>query len=329
MITLTITEQAKIMKKISQYCLLTTFCFVLVACSSAIDIKQYPKATMSNYTSNLPAPSGLSLSIIKTAFGNSREGLVYSGGSMFKTRKLSHIAVLIQHPKGTFVFDTGLGKQAEAQFQKHFDFLAKQLLSFTRVDTLYNVLEKNNFSPSKIDFIIPSHLHWDHASGIEDFPNAKVWITNKEHEAATDAKAKPPAFIKEQYDASTVKWNFFNFNDIPYEVFEKSYDVFDDGSIILVPLYGHTKGSIGMFVNLKSNKRYFFTGDLTWVAEGFEGPYEKNFLAKIMIDSEPEKVTAQIVKVHQLVKLKPQIILVPAHDANAQKDMAHFPNVEY
>ena len=50
-------------------------------------------------------------------------------------------------------------------------------------------------------------------------------------------------------------------------------DLFDDGSVVFVPLPGHTGGSNGMFVNLRSGKRFFFMGDLTgrWKVVNFGG----------------------------------------------------------
>src|SRR5262249_38058217 len=49
----------------------------------------------------------------------------------------------------------------------------------------------------------------------------------------------------------------------------------NDGSVALAPLPGHTTGSTGVFVNLRSGKRYLFTGDLTWALEGFKLPAER------------------------------------------------------
>ena len=55
---------------------------------------------------------------------------------------------------------------------------------------------------------------------------------------------------------------------------------------------------------------------------------EKNKIPSKRVDGDREKVKESIVKVHHLAKEKPEIIIVPAHDFNAQKDIAHFPEVE-
>ncbi|MFC3809324.1 MBL fold metallo-hydrolase [Lacihabitans lacunae] len=306
-----------------------SFLTYLQGCKPSIDIGQYPAPSFSTTNYPIDTTVSFSLSIIETGYAKTSEAFVFRGGSLFKTRKLSHVAILIQHPKGTFVFDTGLGNHIEAQFHDKFSFLDRQMFKFTKLKSLTETFREHGFSPDSIDFIVPSHLHFDHASGIEDFPQAEVWTTKEEYKHAHSDEANLPAFIKEQYDADFIKWKFLDFSDNTYEVFNENYDVFSDGTVILVKLPGHTKSSIGMFVNLKSGKRYFFTGDLTWALEAFINPSEKHFIPRNKVDGEPEKVKENIVKVHYLMKKKPEILVVPAHDAEAQKNIARFPKVEF
>lgn len=299
------------------------------SCKTIIDVAQYEKPIFSENESLPNKKIRLSLSIIETGYAETPEAFVFRGGRLFKKRKLSHISVLIQHPQGTFVFDTGLGSEIEGQFHDNFSFSDRQMFKFTKLESLKETLIKNNFNIDSVDFIIPTHLHFDHASGIEDFPNAEVWTTKEEYDHAVGEEATPPAFIKEQYDADFIKWKYMDFDSIAYEIFPESFDLFNDGTIVLVKLPGHTKGSIGMFVNLGSGKRYFFTGDLTWAAEAFMNPSEKHSIPRKKVDGDREKVKEMIVKVHHLLKEKPQIKVIPAHDANAQKNIAHFPMVEW
>ncbi|MGL1889715.1 MAG: MBL fold metallo-hydrolase [Reichenbachiella sp.] len=299
------------------------------SCKTTIDITKYPTPTFSNTNYPIDKEVEFSLSIIETGFAKTPEAFVFRGGSLFKVRKLSHVAILIQHPKGTFVFDTGLGSEIKGQFHDHFSFLDRQLFNFTKLNSLKETLISNNFDTASIDFIIPTHLHFDHASGIEDFSKATIWTTKEEYDHAFSPEAIPPAFIKEQYDADFIKWKFMDFSNTDYEIFKESYDVFNDGTVVLVKLPGHTKGSVGMFVNLKSGKRYFFTGDLTWAAEAFIKPAEKHAIPRKKVDGDREKVKESIVMIHHLSKKKPEIKIVPAHDYNAQREIAHFPEIEF
>ncbi|PHR19421.1 MAG: hypothetical protein COA38_19765, partial [Fluviicola sp.] len=92
---------------------------LIQSCKTTIDISNYQKPTFSKTEYPLDKEIEFSLSIIETGFANTPEAFVFRGGSLFKKRKLSHVSILIQHPKGTFVFDTGLGSQIEGQFHDH------------------------------------------------------------------------------------------------------------------------------------------------------------------------------------------------------------------
>ncbi|WP_298475947.1 MBL fold metallo-hydrolase [uncultured Maribacter sp.] len=316
-------------KIISSVLLVASILFFILSCKTTIDVSTYttPKFSKKSYPINQEVT--FSLSIIETGFAKTPEAFVYRGGNLFKTRKLSHVSVLIQHPKGTFAFDTGLGSEIKEQFHDNFSFIDRQLFKFTKLKSMKEMLVTNKFNPDSIDFIIPSHLHFDHASGIKDFPNATVWTTREEYNHAISKGATPPAFIKEQYNADFIKWKFLDFSTTEYEIFKESYDVFNDGTVVLVKLPGHTKGSLGMFVNLKSGKRYFFTGDLTWAVEAFNGPSEKHAIPRRKVDGDRENIKKTIVMIHHLIKEKPNLKVIPAHDFNAQKNIAHFPNVEW
>ena len=52
----------------------------------------------------------LGFSVITTgASAGSLEAMVVDGGGYFTVRKLVHPAVLVEHPNGTLLWDTGLG----------------------------------------------------------------------------------------------------------------------------------------------------------------------------------------------------------------------------
>jgi hypothetical protein len=50
-----------------------------------------------------------------------------------------------------------------------------------------------------------------------------------------------------------------------YETFDRSYDMFGDGSVVLVPLAEDDANAAGVFVNLTSGKSYFFIPSLASV----------------------------------------------------------------
>src|ERR1700722_19488258 len=62
---------------------------------------------------NLPPaspPAGMSISALPTGTYDSPAALTYRGGSWKETRHLAATAVLIRHPKGDLLIDTGFGR---------------------------------------------------------------------------------------------------------------------------------------------------------------------------------------------------------------------------
>ncbi len=257
------------------------------------------------------------ISYIETAYAETPEAFAYAGGSLFKSKKLSHMAVYVSHPKGDFLFDTGLGDNIDEQFETMQGWL-KPFFKYTKINSAKSVLLKNNIDIKKIYL---SHMHWDHVSGIDDFPQANIFTTETEYKFATSEKASPPAFIHSQYQNKKTKWNFIKFDSGPYEIFDHSFDLYGDGSIVFVKLIGHSPGSIGMFVNFSLSKRFFFTGDITWSIEGFKRPAEKFYISSLLVDSDRVAIKDQIAEIGLLMQNNPNIKIIPAHDFDAYKNI--------
>lgn len=265
----------------------------------------------------------LAFSILPTATLNVAEGTMFEGGSWLTQRKMDHSAVLICHPQGLILFDTGLGRDIDGQFSE-FPLINRIAFSFQKLSTAAAVIAADKPCPGRPLIIIPSHLHWDHAGGIEDFPDAEVWIRAEELQQAR-AMGTGKGFLPGQIDAETIKWHPFTLTDRPYEQYSTSLDFFGDGSLVLVPMAGHTAGSVGLFVTTHGN-RYFFTGDTTWALEGFTRPAHKFAAARAMVDFDVEKLDAEIAGVHDLMSRAPDLVVIPAHDANAYPAGSIYPN---
>mgnify|MGYP003634755989 CR=1 FL=1 len=276
---------------------------------------------------NEAAPNNhLSFSVLVTAESSgSLEAMVVEGGSWFTKRKLVHTAVLVSHPKGDFLFDSGIGREYKDQMSV-FNFFERQLFKIENIQAARDQLEQSNYDFTKLFAVIPSHMHWDHASGLEDFKEVPVWLQEISHEEAIDGE--PPAFVISQYDDEDLTWNYLKLNNSLYEGFQKSFDVFSDGSVVLVDLTGHTHGQLGMFLNLPSGKRYFFIGDTTWSQLGVVNNKPRpNFVDCLVgVDTDFEQNNTLIDQIHKLSLSKSDIVIVPAHDELVVKTLPVFPD---
>ena len=207
-------------------------------------------------TAHSTATEKIGFSVIKTASSaGAQEAMVVSTGSFFKRRNLAQNVVLIHHPQGDVLIDTGLGEDIDEQFEEN-GFFDQQLFGYTEHNPAIRQLRQAQYDVTKLKSIIPTHLHWDHASGIEDFPQVPVWVQQAEYDQAMAGSA--PAFLHSQIDDETINWHFIELMKGEYEGFAKSLDVYGDGSIVLVDMSGHSAGQIGIFLTISSGKRFFF-----------------------------------------------------------------------
>ncbi len=150
-------------------------------------------------------------------------------------------AYLVEHPSGNVLFDNGshpdlmhdpakrLGPAAEA-----FHVLMKE------GDDIVSQLATIGVSPSDVEHVALSHLHYDHAGGTEFFPDATFYIQERELQFAY----WPPVYQRAIY----VKADFDH--DVAWKELEGEYDVFGDGKVVLFPTPGHTAGHQSMLVRL-------------------------------------------------------------------------------
>jgi N-acyl homoserine lactone hydrolase len=265
----------------------------------------------------------VSLSLIKCGVMISRESFVYRGGSWGEEYESGMAAVLVRHPRATFLFDGGFGMNVEEHI-KTIPWLMRKLTTIDKERPAVAQLGEAGVSPDQIKMLLLSHAHWDHVSGAEDFPQSEVWLLKEE---ADYIPTLPDGELAKMM-SPRLRFRALELTDRPYENFDRSLDLFDDGSVVLVALPGHTPGSMGMFVNLKSGKRFFFTGDLTWAHEGIELPAERPWISRRLADLDEEKVRLAVVRVHQLLKRYPEMTIVPAHDRRVHNRIANFPQSE-
>jgi glyoxylase-like metal-dependent hydrolase (beta-lactamase superfamily II) len=265
-------------------------------------------------------PAEMSISALPTAELGARAAFAYRGGSFAEPRSFAQAGLLIRHPKGDLLIDTGLGSQARAQFAEQ-SWLMRTFSALTLRSAAAKQLREAGYDTTQLAGIVPTHVHWDHISGVPDFPGVSVWLNDVER-----------AFIAEGGHASALMRSFegvktrrYAFVDQPYLGFARSFDVWGDGSIVLVPAPGHTPGSIIAFVTLPSNKRVALLGDLVWQTDGIRLPAERPWLSRRQVDVDSAQVRSAIEHVAGLSARFPELMLLPAHDARAWAAVPVFP----
>ncbi|WLQ13485.1 MBL fold metallo-hydrolase [Hahella aquimaris] len=258
------------------------------------------------------------------ASSGAQEAMVVASGSWFTRRKLSHGAVLIHHPDGDLLYDTGLGRQVDVQFEVN-PWWARSLFAYEKGVPVADQLAANGYDAKSLKAIVLSHLHWDHASGVVDFPGVPIWVQQKEYGAAL--QGEPPAFLHSQLEEASIQWRFLTLEDAEFKGFERSLDVYGDGSVVLVEIPGHTRGQLGLYLTLNPQTRYFFIGDATWTLKGVQDDSPRPGFVRWManLNDDDDLTERMVTQLHNLQQQEPDLTIVPAHDELIAASLPHYP----
>lgn len=266
-------------------------------------------------------PPEMRLSALHTGLMRASTMFAYRGGSPLETYISGMSAILVQHPGGDLLIDSGFGRDVDAQFLTT-PFLMQNLAEYEKSVPARDQLDVQGYDLSRLRGILITHAHWDHVSGVPDFPEIPVWLPAEEREFIRSDD--PAAALAHGFE--DVNYRVIDFPDGAYFGFPESHDVYGDGSVVVVPLSGHTPGHIGVFVTLPSGTRYAFVGDLVWMTEGLTRPAERPYIARRLVDHDPAEVRDGIRRMNILMRTHPDLIAVPAHDQRVLKTIPAYPN---
>ena len=260
---------------------------------------------------------------LSTGFGSVAKGLFVQDAG-WRNVCFPILSVLIERDNDLVLFDTGIGTRIDQEMRPliywgnlffHRCIMRTQFMP--QRDALVHQLPRLGFQPSDVKNVIISHLHWDHAGGMRDFPNAHFIVNRKEWNFATQLSGMPlfkNAFIKEQFCESGLDIELIETDPRkPFKNFPASYDVFGDGSMVLVDLPGHSPGLMGMFLTMPSGRRFLFSADTFYFPEGLEQRMPKAKLMQSLV-SEGMEAGSSIDKVYYLMNSDPELEIVGSHD---------------
>jgi N-acyl homoserine lactone hydrolase len=299
------------MKKLLTFLLILAIPLALLAST----FSSAPLPVPEPFTLELPPaspPPDMAIFQLPTGHTARNAAFGYRGGSFGDKRDFAMTAVLVKHPRGDLLIDTGFGSTVDEQVED-LPWLLRRMAAYVRAKPAAARLDDVGYDRRRLRGIVLTHAHWDHVSGAVDFPDTPILVNAEER-----------AFIRDGGFSSVVarnmdgaKYEEYAFDGGPYLGFPASRDIHGDGSVVLVPAPGHTPGSVIAFVTLPGGKRYAFVGDLVWQLEGITLREERPWLMRRLADSDEVLVRGQLLHVAAIAAKFPDLTIVPAHDARA------------
>jgi N-acyl homoserine lactone hydrolase len=171
---------------------------------------------------------------------------------------------LIVHPRGRLLFDTGLHCQTLTDMLGRYgEERARRFRVQSRAgDDVVSQLGGLGLSPADVTCVANSHWHFDHCGGNEFFPEARFLVQEREMRAARS----PEVLAQGRYRPSPADFQ----HPLRYEPVDGEHDVFGDGTVVLIPTYGHTPGHQSLLVRPGRDRQLVFTADACYTRENMD-----------------------------------------------------------
>lgn len=240
-------------------------------------------------------------------FGGDKCNIIKASG--ITTKKSNWIwlpvsAYLVEHPKGKILIDCGWNRNMSPNgiFDKKAQIKSLGLI-------LYHInqgmIEKNaaideqlnslGIKPEDLDYVLLTHLDCDHVNGLHLVKNAKRILVSDDELTTVNKKS---LIIKIRFNKKwwkNTKIQGFDWNDTEGP-FEKSYDVFGDGSLKMINIPGHCEGLCAVKVKNNDGKYVLLFSD-----GGYSEKSWKDMITSgICMDKSKQKISLEWIRKQSL-----------------------------
>lgn len=153
---------------------------------------------------------------------------------------------LIEHPKGLILVDTGWHPLVRSSPVKALGLMQSMLskVQLPEGKAAIEQLSRLGYQAADIDYLVLTHLHADHVSGLKTLSGAKrILVSDIELKAA---KRNPIVYTSSMW--SDINLETFSFQPAETGPENLAFDLFKDGSVQLVSTPGHTAGLTSLIV---------------------------------------------------------------------------------
>jgi N-acyl homoserine lactone hydrolase len=216
-------------------------------------------------------------------------------------------AFLLEHPEaGPILIDTGLHELVATDVAAALGRLAKTIYTI-EMEPSWAVpaqLRERGVDPADVALIVMTHLHYDHASGLSQFPGATVVVDEREWAAGRRGRALEGYRAELFPGAAGQDWR-----TLPGR--EDEIDLLGDGSIVLLSTPGHTPGHRSVVVRLGEGRELLLTGDAAYARRSID----EDLVPVITWRDDPYR--ASLARLRAWIEAHPDAPVIAGHDEDA------------
>jgi N-acyl homoserine lactone hydrolase len=218
---------------------------------------------------------------------------------------------LARHPGvGNILIDTGLHPSVVRDPSDNLGRFSGRHYRVEEGKDIVSQLRDRGLEASDIKVVVMTHLHEDHASAIEAFPEAQFVVSAAEWEsAAKGSRPRLRAYIRSQFDFA-FEYATVDF-DGPlvdsYGPFGRTFDLFGDGSVRLAYTPGHSAGHMSVILRLP-RRDFVVIGDAAYDWKQFNEQTRPSMMA------DEHNWKRSLHELQAFHRTYPYALMVPGHD---------------
>jgi glyoxylase-like metal-dependent hydrolase (beta-lactamase superfamily II) len=248
-------------------------------------------------------------------------------GGRWSAAPFPALAALLIHPqRGPLLYDTGYAAHFDTATARFPERLYRWItpVQLPETQTLERQLARHGVATRDIVRVLISHLHADHVAGLRDLPRARFTALRAEVAQLQTpgrlrllTRAVLPALLPDDFGARLDYADDAPARDLGplWAPFARGFDLLGDGSLVAVPLPGHSNAQMGVLLRDEDDRPLLLAADACWSARAWrEQRLPSLFARPLMHDWSAYRTT--LAGLLAVAQRQPDLLIVPSHCAD-------------